>query len=60
MLSWPRRHVDTLAEHRAILEALKARDGAAAAVAMDNHLNAVLMELTTFMAVNPAVFEGPE
>jgi GntR family transcriptional regulator, rspAB operon transcriptional repressor len=60
MLSSPRRHADTLLEHRAILEALKARDGAAAAVAMDNHLNAVLTELTTFMAVNPAVFESSE
>jgi GntR family transcriptional regulator, rspAB operon transcriptional repressor len=60
MLSWPRRHADTLVEHRAIFEALKARDGAAAALAMDNHLNAVLTELTTFMAVNPAVFESPE
>ena len=60
MLSSPRRHADTLIEHRTILEALKARDGAAAAAAMDNHLNAVLTELTTFMAVNPAVFESSE
>jgi GntR family transcriptional regulator, rspAB operon transcriptional repressor len=60
LLSSPRRHADTLVEHRAILEALKARDGSAAALAMNDHLNAVLTELTTFMAVNPTVFESPE
>lgn len=60
MLSSPRRHADTLTEHRAILEALKARDSVAAAQAMNDHLNAVLTELTTFMAVNPGVFEKPE
>ncbi len=60
MLSSPRRHADTLVEHRAILEGLKAHDGAAAAQAMNDHLNAVLAELTTFMAVNPGIFENPE
>lgn len=60
LLSSPRRHADTLVEHRAILAALKARDSVAAAQAMDDHLNAVLKELTTFMAVNPGVFENPE
>ena len=60
MLSSPRRHADTLVEHRAILEALKARDVAAAALAMERHLSAVLTELTTFMSINPAAFESSE
>jgi len=57
MLSSPRRHADTLSEHRAILAALKQRDAVAAGQAMNAHLRAVLIELTTLMDANPAVFQ---
>jgi DNA-binding GntR family transcriptional regulator len=57
MLSSPRRHANTLTEHKAIVAELKAKDAVGAGAAMEYHLNAVLSELTTFMAVNPTAFE---
>jgi DNA-binding GntR family transcriptional regulator len=60
MLSSPRRHADTLAEHKAILGALRARDASAAAASMNDHLNAVLAELTTLMVAHPTIFESGE
>ena len=56
ILASPRRLADTLREHSAILSALKARDGDAAATAMNIHLDAVLSELSVLVAANPGVF----
>ncbi len=57
ILSSPSRDVATLAEHMDIFAALVARDGAAAAAAMERHLDAVLAELVEFMTVAPSAFE---
>ena len=57
MLSSPRRHADTLREHKAIFAALKQRDPDAAGQAMNAHLRAVLSELTALADANPAIFE---
>ncbi|TBW39456.1 GntR family transcriptional regulator [Siculibacillus lacustris] len=57
MLSSPRRHADTLAEHEAIFRALAARDAVAAAEAMQNHVDTVLAELMALMALQPEVFD---
>jgi DNA-binding GntR family transcriptional regulator len=57
LLMSPRRHAATLVEHTAIVARLKTRDSAAAATAMESHLDAVLSELTAIMSVNPAAFE---
>ena len=52
-----RRRLDvTLGEHQAILEAIAARDAAAAATAMHCHLDAVLEELEAFAAERPELF----
>jgi len=52
-----RRRLDlTLAEHKAILVALAARDGTAAARAMSHHLDAVMAELETFARDRPELF----
>ncbi|MDO8878662.1 MAG: GntR family transcriptional regulator [Pseudolabrys sp.] len=56
----PRRQASTLAEHRAIVEALAARDAAAAGRAMELHLDMVMEELTEFAAANPDAFEPGE
>jgi len=56
LLSSPRRHAVTLAEHRALLDAIAARDPAAARRAMEAHLDAVLEELERFSAENGEVF----
>ncbi|MGG7377383.1 FCD domain-containing protein, partial [Escherichia coli] len=56
LLSSPRRHVVTLAEHRALLAALERRDPAAARAAMAAHLDAVMEELERFSAQNSDVF----
>lgn len=58
MMSSPRRHADTLAEHEAIFNALKSRDGDAAAVAMQHHVDTVLTELMDLMALQPDVFDA--
>jgi DNA-binding GntR family transcriptional regulator len=57
MLSSPRRHANTLAEHQAILAALTTRNAEEAASAMKNHLDEVLAEIVTFMKIEPSVFE---
>jgi DNA-binding GntR family transcriptional regulator len=46
----------TLAEHRAIAEAIARRDTAAAVKAMENHLAQVLAELETFARERPELF----
>lgn len=46
----------TLAEHRAIVDALAARDGDAAARAMHRHLDSVLAELEAFAGERPELF----
>ena len=52
-----RRRLDlTLAEHTAILAALEAHDGEAAARAMYGHLEAVMAELETFARERPELF----
>ncbi len=57
LLASPRRHVFTLAEHRALLAAIERRDPEAARRAMAAHLDAVLAELERFSAENAEVFE---
>lgn len=59
LLSSPRRHAVTLAEHRTLLAAIRARDPQAARHAMEDHLDAVMEELRRFSAAHPDVFEGP-
>lgn len=56
LLSSPRRHAVTLAEHRALLRAFEAHDASAARHAMEGHLDAVMEELERFSAENPEVF----
>ena len=56
LLSSPRRHAVTLAEHRAILAAVTARDPAAARRAMEAHLDAVMAELEQLSAERPDIF----
>ncbi|HEX2555281.1 MAG TPA: GntR family transcriptional regulator [Microvirga sp.] len=58
LLSSPRRHAVTLAEHRTLLAAIRARDPLAARRAMQDHLDAVMDELQRFSAAHPEVFEG--
>ncbi len=53
----PQRQAATFAEHRAIVAALAARDCAAAARAMETHLDMVMDELTAFSAQHPDAFE---
>jgi DNA-binding GntR family transcriptional regulator len=57
LLSSPRRHALTYAEHVAILDALARRQGAVAAAAMEAHLDAVLAELSEFARAHPEIFE---
>ncbi len=59
LLSSPRRHAVTLAEHRALLAAIRARNPEAARRAMEDHLDAVMEDLQRFSAAHPEVFEGP-
>lgn len=62
LLSSPRRHAVTLAEHRKLLKALEAHDPDAARRAMGAHLEAVMEELERFSAEHPEVFmphDGP-
>jgi DNA-binding GntR family transcriptional regulator len=56
LLNTRRRLELTLAEHRAIVMAIEAHDGAQAAAAMNDHLEAVLAELESFAQDNPALF----
>jgi len=59
LLSSPRRHAVTLAEHRELLKSLEARDAVAARRAMEAHLEAVMDELEHFSADHPEVFAPP-
>ncbi len=56
LLSSPRRHAVTLAEHRDLLRALTAHDTDAARRAMEAHLEAVMDELERFSAEHPEAF----
>jgi len=56
LLSSPRRHVVTLAEHQEIFRALDAHDAQAARRAMDAHLAAVVEELVRFSVEHADVF----
>jgi DNA-binding GntR family transcriptional regulator len=57
LLSSPRRHAVTLAEHRALLARIEARDPAGARAAMEAHLDAVMNELERFCAAHPEAIE---
>ncbi|WP_445503889.1 GntR family transcriptional regulator [Microvirga sp. G4-2] len=56
LLSSPRRHAVTLAEHRDLLKALESHDAEAARRAMKSHLEAVMDELEHFSSEYPEVF----
>ena len=56
----PQRQASTLAEHRRIIDALSSRNPAAAAQAMEHHLNIVMNELADFAANHPEVFANGE
>lgn len=56
LLNTRRRLEVTLAEHSAILAALVAHDGDAAARAMHRHLDAVMAELESFALATPELF----
>jgi GntR family transcriptional regulator, rspAB operon transcriptional repressor len=56
LLSSPRDHAVTLAEHRDLLKALEAHDAVAARQAIGAHLEAVMEELEHFSAERPDVF----
>lgn len=56
LLSSPRRHAVTLAEHRELLKAIESHDTKAARRAMEAHLEAVMEELDRFSADHPEVF----
>lgn len=56
LLSSPRRHAVTLAEHREIFRALEARDAQAARRAVTAHLEAVMEELGRFSVEHAEVF----
>lgn len=56
LLNTRRRLEHTLAEHEAVVAALEARDGEAAARAMHRHLDAVLGELESFAQDRPELF----
>jgi DNA-binding GntR family transcriptional regulator len=53
----PNRTDKTIAEHRAIVEALSERDGEGAATAMRAHLGNVIADLRIFAAEQPELFE---
>jgi DNA-binding GntR family transcriptional regulator len=55
----PARQVSTFAEHRAIVGALKKRDPDAAAIAMEDHLDAVMTELLGVADRNPEAVALP-
>ena len=57
LLSSPRHHALTLADHQAVVAALRADDADAAGKAMEMHLDSVITELVAFAAENPSLFE---
>jgi DNA-binding GntR family transcriptional regulator len=56
LLSSPQRNTQTVAEHERIVAALEQRDGIAAALAMDEHLDQVMRELISFARREPELF----
>jgi DNA-binding GntR family transcriptional regulator len=56
----PQRQASTLAEHRAIVDALAAGDAERAGLAMQTHLDMVMDELTDFAARHPESFATGE
>jgi len=56
-LCTPARQVSTLAEHEQIVDALARHDADAAAVAMEQHLDNVIAELSRFRPTHPEAFE---
>ncbi|WP_262028993.1 GntR family transcriptional regulator [Microvirga sp. Mcv34] len=56
LLSSPRRHAVTLAEHRELFRALEVHDAPAARRAMEAHLEAVVEELERFSVEHAEVF----
>ena len=56
LLATKRRQSVTYREHEAIVKALEAGDGKAAAAAMSAHLDEVMQELLTFAAARPEIF----
>jgi DNA-binding GntR family transcriptional regulator len=56
VLNSPRRMEATLREHVLIVDALEARDAAAASAAVAAHLDAVMVELEAFAAARPELF----
>jgi GntR family transcriptional regulator, rspAB operon transcriptional repressor len=56
LLSSPRRHAVTLAEHRGLVAAIEMRDPDAARRAMEAHLDAVMEEMERFSIKHPEVF----
>ena len=55
----PQRQLSTLAEHKAIVAALKKRDPDVAVSAMEGHLDAVMTELVDFAERNPDAVAMP-
>ena len=60
LLNTRRRLELTLAEHEAVVAALEARDGEAAASAMHRHLDAVLAELESFAQRTARTLRRPQ
>ncbi len=56
LLASPQRNTQTVAEHERIVEALEQHDSARAALAMGEHLNAVMKELMSFARREPELF----
>jgi DNA-binding GntR family transcriptional regulator len=56
LLASPRRNTETVKEHERIVAALEKRDGAAAALAMGDHLDQVMTELMSFARREPKLF----
>jgi len=56
LLSSPLRNARTIEEHGRIVEALEQRDSARAALAMGDHLDAVMKELMSFARREPELF----
>ncbi|WP_230531529.1 GntR family transcriptional regulator [Microvirga roseola] len=56
LLSSPRRHAVTFAEHRVLVRVIEAHDPEAARRAMEAHLDAVMDELERFSSAHPEVF----
>jgi DNA-binding GntR family transcriptional regulator len=56
LLSSPLRNAQTIEEHGRIVEALGQRDSARAALAMGDHLDAVMKELMSFARREPELF----